>query len=293
MSAQVELAGAASASPSEVTMFAAEAPTGGDSEVRGPASEEGEEEEEDEEHSESVDDADGGVGAAWDQGDEGESSEGESSEDESSEAEAAEEDGEAFFGESDSESEAEAVRMAEEEAFFSARHAPDCPEALAADLEARGAVVSDAWRRAFREVDRAVFVPRRVSDCAYDDAPLRSRDDDGRCVVHLSAPSIYAAALEALDLGPKMSFLNCGSGSGYLSALASRVLGPDAVHHCVERDEVLANRCRRTLAGHFQESCAKVVVHAASCFDVCARSSMRFDRVRFFPPQQPPSICPS
>ena len=118
--------------------------------------------------------------------------------------------------------------------------------------------------RAFRRVDRGAFVPERVADAAYlprpesrrrprdradplasyryDDAPLRSRDEAWDCVVHMSAPSIYAAALEALDLEPRMSFLNCGAGSGYFSALCATLLGPHAVHHCVERCANLAKR---------------------------------------------------
>ena len=172
----------------------------------------------------------------------------------------------------------EAARMAEEEVMFGSRF-PDSPAALADDLERRGALSTAAWRRAFRRVDRALFVPQRVLACAYDDAPLRSRDDDGSCVVHVSAPSIYAAAAEALDLRPRLSFLNAGSGSGYFSALAAELIGPDAVHHCVERCPALAARCRRVLRASFEATCGRVVVHGASCFAVDAARSMRFDRI--------------
>ena len=172
----------------------------------------------------------------------------------------------------------EAARMAEEEVMFGSRF-PDSPAALADDLERRGAIATAGWRRAFRRVDRALFVPQRVLACAYDDAPLRSRDDDGSCVVHVSAPSIYAAAAEALDLRPRLSFLNAGSGSGYFSALAAELLGPDAVHHCVERCPALAARCRRVLRASFEATCGRVVVHGASCFAVDAARSMRFDRI--------------
>jgi len=72
-------------------------------------------------------------------------------------------------------------------------------------------VARSSWvRKAFRVVDRGDFVPERCLDFTYDDSPLRSRDESG-CVVHLSAHSIYATALESLR--PGASFLNTGSAS--------------------------------------------------------------------------------
>ena len=127
----------------------------------------------------------------------------------------------------------------------SAASAPRTPEMLALALERRGAIRSASVGAAFRRVDRAEYAPPRCRRCAFDDAPswrpayslhtillcalfyecvrervrllfcrLRARDDEAGCVVHLSAPSIYAAALEALQLEPRQSFLNVGSGSG-------------------------------------------------------------------------------
>ena len=104
------------------------------------------------------------------------------------------------------------------------------------------------------QVDRAAFAPAGHDDRAFDDAPLRAAEAASGCVVHLSAPSIYAAALEALGLDEvsrwrrQLSFLNLGSGSGYLSALAAALLGEGCVHVCVELDAALAARSRATLA---------------------------------------------
>ena len=67
---------------------------------------------------------------------------------------------------------------------------------------------------------------------AHSDQPLR--DDH----VHISAPHIYGSALEALELhaGSSQSFLNLGSGTGYLSCMVANILGPNAAHVAVEID---------------------------------------------------------
>lgn len=177
--------------------------------------------------------------------------------------------------------------------------------ALSGALKKRGNITSNEVALAFSRVNRSAFVPASWAHCAWDDAPLRAWDDGAQCVVHLSAPSIYATALEALDLtreGPEeaaLSFLNIGSGSGYFSALAATILGPRSVHHCVEISAPLAARCRAT----FEEACrdsygddwsdaederpkfgavpelAHVNVHVASCFDLALDDSMKFDRI--------------
>lgn len=63
---------------------------------------------------------------------------------------------------------------------------------------------------------------------AHADQPLREDH------VHISAPHIYGTALEALELQPAQSFLNLGSGTGYLSCIVANMLGPHGVHVAVE-----------------------------------------------------------
>ena len=51
--------------------------------------------------------------------------------------------------------------------------------------------------------------------------------------MHISAPHIYGSALEALDLVPdsSMSFLNVGSGTGYISCVVAHILGPNSLNY--------------------------------------------------------------
>ena len=59
---------------------------------------------------------------------------------------------------------------------------------------------------------------------AHSDQPLK----EGR--VHISAPHI-----QALDLVPdsSISFLNVGSGTGYITCIAAEILGPNCLHYGV------------------------------------------------------------
>lgn len=79
-----------------------------------------------------------------------------------------------------------------------------------------GTITSPGVVSAFRTTDRGHFLakdglPPLPEQEVYMDMPLRNG------VLHLSAPSIYGAALEHLDLQEGHSFLNVGSGTGCAS----------------------------------------------------------------------------
>lgn len=153
---------------------------------------------------------------------------------------------------------------------------------MARNLSKRGCVSSREVEEAFSRIDRSLFLPKTSSEFAWEDAPLRAYDHDAECVVHLSAPSIYAAALEALDLSASLSFLNVGSGAGYFSALASTILGPGSIHHCVEISAPLVDRCRQTFRDLSRQDVPELRhanVHVASCFDLDLDFGMKFDRI--------------
>ncbi|CAL8255195.1 unnamed protein product [Arctogadus glacialis] len=82
--------------------------------------------------------------------------------------------------------------------------------------------------RAFRAIDRADYYLDEYRENAYKDLAWRHGN------IHLSAPCIYSEVMEALDLYPGLSFLNMGSGTGYLSTMVGLILGPFGVNHGVE-----------------------------------------------------------
>ena len=73
--------------------------------------------------------------------------------------------------------------------------------------------------RVFRAVDRAQYYLPDHRENAYKDLAWKHGN------IHLSAPCIYSEVMESLKLGPNMSFLNLGSGTGYLNTLAGLILG--------------------------------------------------------------------
>jgi protein-L-isoaspartate O-methyltransferase len=119
-----------------------------------------------------------------------------------------------------------------------------------------GVIRTPQIEAAFRAVDRKFFVPtvrcvwrmfylmfslekaltlflfmQKQSHLAYTDQPIREGN------IHISAPHIYGTILEALDLPSTeagSTFLNLGSGTGYLTCLVTQVMGPQTIAYNVE-----------------------------------------------------------
>lgn len=71
----------------------------------------------------------------------------------------------------------------------------------------------------FRAVDRADYYVAEHRDSAYKDLAWKHGH------LHMSAPCIYSEVMEALQLTPGLSYLNLGSGTGYLSSMIGLILG--------------------------------------------------------------------
>lgn len=82
--------------------------------------------------------------------------------------------------------------------------------------------------KAFRAVDRAHYYLPEHRGNAYKDLAWKHGH------LHLSAPCIYSEVMECLDVKPGLSFLNLGSGTGYLSTMVGLILGPYGVNHGIE-----------------------------------------------------------
>merc|ERR1719446_1285495 len=137
------------------------------------------------------------------------------------------------------------------------------------ELERAGALRTPECIAAFKAIDRQHFwVESRL---AYADMPLRH----GR--LHQSAPHIYARALESMmPLKPGMSFLNVGSGTGYLSSIVSELCGPDAVSDGIDiwpENVAHARECCRQLGKDH------ITFTEGNVYQLDVEQGMRYDRI--------------
>lgn len=112
------------------------------------------------------------------------------------------------------------------------------------NLKRFSVISSTCIERAFRRVDRKFFVPQEHEGIAHADQPIREGN------VHISAPHMYGTALEALELteNTSMSFLNVGSGTGYMNCLVATILGPYSTSYGVEIHQDVIDHCESAMA---------------------------------------------
>ena len=90
----------------------------------------------------------------------------------------------------------------------------------------------------------APTLSKPCKDIAHKDQPIRDEN------IHISAPHIYGSVLEAFELKSDtgLSFLNAGSGTGYLTCIAASILGSRSVHYCVEIHEDVIRHSQEAIA---------------------------------------------
>lgn len=109
-------------------------------------------------------------------------------------------------------------------------------------LREQGWLKTERVTRAFKNVDRSLFVLPSLKQYAYEDMPLPILRNQT-----ISQPLVVAVALEALDVFPGMRVLEVGAGSGYQAALLSEIVGKNGVIYSVERIEELCEYARERL----------------------------------------------
>ncbi|KYM99428.1 PREDICTED: protein-L-isoaspartate O-methyltransferase domain-containing protein 1-like [Cyphomyrmex costatus] len=128
---------------------------------------------------------------------------------------------------------------------------------LVDNLLGSGYIKTKKVEQVFRAVDRANYVLPEYREGAYKD--LAWKHDN----IHLSAPCIYSEVLEGLSLEPGLSFLNLGSGTGYLSTMAGLLIKQDGINHGIELHEDCLSYAYKRLE-EFKESSL-----ALNEFDFC------------------------
>eukprot|EP00929_Paragymnodinium_shiwhaense_P009641 TRINITY_DN11388_c0_g1_i1.p1 TRINITY_DN11388_c0_g1~~TRINITY_DN11388_c0_g1_i1.p1 ORF type:complete len:525 (+),score=122.51 TRINITY_DN11388_c0_g1_i1:111-1577(+) len=136
-------------------------------------------------------------------------------------------------------------------------------------LKASGSVRDETIEAAFRAVDRGRFLPGAEGNSAYDDSPVRFGH------FHMSQPSLYADALEQLDLRPGVSFLNVGSGTGYLSSIVSEIVGV-ALHHGVDVHQDVLEHAQEMFKVQGKKH---IQVFCLNANDIDIRMSPRYQRI--------------
>lgn len=99
---------------------------------------------------------------------------------------------------------------------------------LVDNLKDANYIKSQEVEHVLRVVDRADYFLEGTKQHAYKDLAWKSGN------IHLSAPCIYSQVLESLELTEGLSFLNLGSGTGYLSTMVGLIIGSNGINHGVE-----------------------------------------------------------
>ncbi|MGH0131286.1 UNVERIFIED_CONTAM: hypothetical protein FKN15_046241 [Acipenser sinensis] len=143
--------------------------------------------------------------------------------------------------------------------------------------------------QAFRAIDRGEYYLEGYRENAYKDLAWKHGN------IHLSAPCIYSEVMEALKLQQGLSFLNLGSGTGYLSTMVGLIIGPFGVNHGVELHTDVVEYARGKLddfikhggpfgVNHGVELHTDVVEYARGKLDDFIKHGDSFDKFEFCEP---------
>jgi len=118
----------------------------------------------------------------------------------------------------------------------------DQRERLVEKLKMAGYIKTKIVEKAFLETPRELFVPEKLKGYAYADTPLEI--GSGQTI---SAPHMVAIMCEALDIKKGQKILEIGAGSGYHSAIVSKLIGDKGHIYTIERFASLAENAKKNL----------------------------------------------
>lgn len=105
-------------------------------------------------------------------------------------------------------------------------------------LRSKG-VTDERVLKAMERIDRAAFIKGTFAQRAYDDTPLPIA-----CGQTISQPTVVALMTQALEIGPRDTVLEVGTGSGYQAAILSQMARRV---YTVDRHRRLADAARERL----------------------------------------------
>lgn len=108
-----------------------------------------------------------------------------------------------------------------------------------------GILRSARIEEAMRKVAREDFIPSEYKDYAYREVPLPLPGEQST----ISCPHSYPLFYEPLGLGEGHRFLEVGLGSGYGTALAREIVGPEGLVVGIEIDPVTFEFAGKNLRG--------------------------------------------
>ncbi|EME32432.1 protein-L-isoaspartate(D-aspartate) O-methyltransferase [Galdieria sulphuraria] len=126
---------------------------------------------------------------------------------------------------------------------FLGGESPQSNEELVQYLKRNGSISSKKVEHAFQVLPRDLFVPENQKSQAFDNYPLRVEE----LGFNISAPEMYAVALEHLKIEEGDRILDIGCGSGHLTCLLAFMAGGSGLVRGIELSREIAEHCRKNV----------------------------------------------